>query len=108
MPRVYRLKHATGRMKYQHMKDVQAWRAELKDVIANPPDRHTALEIIKDRMGAEFHDWYTTVYRLRSAGRQEEYEAAIFGKCAELTTPEHVRVATWFDKHFEDIPPMEF
>jgi len=86
MGRVYRLKHATNRMKYQHMQDVMAWKAEIRDLAANPPDRHVALDIIKRIMGDdyEFGRWFDSVYRLRKASKQAEYEAAIYAKLAEI------------------------
>lgn len=87
---VYTLKHGTPKMKYQHMMMVLVWRADLKDVQANPPDRHVALEEIKQSMGAyEFEMWYGQVYQLRAADRNKEYEKKIFDKLEEL----HLSVA---------------
>ncbi len=91
MARVYRLKHATNRMKYQHMQDVLEWRANLNDVITNPPDRHVALETIQTVMGMDFEDWYQGVYSLRKANKHTEYEQAIFAKLAELTQSKSVQ-----------------
>ncbi len=82
--RVYGLKHATGSMKIHHMNMVLDWRAALTENMANPPDRHLALEAIKAADRAGFDAWYDEVYRLRRAGRQAEYEAAIFKKFNEL------------------------
>lgn len=86
--RVYHLKHATGKMKIDHMRMVMDWKADLKDKQENPPDRHIALAQIKDLMGvADFNTWYDKVYDLRRHDQHAEYEQAIFSKLEELTTP---------------------
>lgn len=87
---VYGLKRATPKMKYQHMRMVLDFRADLKDKAENPPDRHVALEEIKGLMSVGFHEWFNDVYKLRSEGKQEEYEAAIFGKLKELSHEERI------------------
>ena len=86
MSRVHGLRNTTPRMKYLHMNRVMAERQDLRDLAANPPDRHVALDIIKRSMGDdyEFGRWYDAVYRLRKASQQAEYEAAIFAKLAEV------------------------
>ena len=86
---VYGLKHATPKMKYQHMNYVLNWRADLQEKQAAPPDRHTAIEQIKVVLGSEaFETWYDQVYKLRNTGRNQEYEQAIFAKLAELNQPQ--------------------
>jgi hypothetical protein len=82
MTGVYGLKRATNKMKYQHMNFILAWRTGLQE----KPDRQTALEQIGALLdGQTFNTWYDQVYALRRAGRQAEYEQAIFTKLAELT-----------------------
>lgn len=82
MSGVYGLKRATPRMKYQHMRFVLEWRAGLQE----KPDRQAALEQIEALLDKEvFGTWYRQVYALRRAGRQSEYEQAIYAKLAELT-----------------------
>lgn len=85
MTKVYHLKHATPKMKYQHMKNVMEFRADLKDKQLNPPDRHIALADIKEMMGSDFHAWYDEIYKLRAANKDTEYEAAIFERLYQLT-----------------------
>jgi hypothetical protein len=82
--RVYTLKRATPRMKYQHMRNMLEFKADLKDKQENPPDRHVALDFIHEQMGGGFHAWYDAVYKLRDEGKQEEYERVIFEKAEEL------------------------
>lgn len=86
--RVYGLKHATGKMKIQHMHMMMEFKADLKDKQENPPDRHVALAQIKDLMGsADFNFWYDKVYELRRCDQHTAYEQAIFSKLEELTAP---------------------
>jgi hypothetical protein len=47
-------------------------------------EREIALEEIKVLMGADFHGWFNDVHRLRSAGKQAEYEDVIYKKLEEL------------------------
>lgn len=53
--------------------------------IANPPDRHVALEQIKAMMPdrEEYYSWFNKAYELKKTSI-DEYEAAIFDKLAEL------------------------
>jgi len=53
--------------------------------IANPPDRHVALEQIKAMMPDRelYYSWFNKVYELKKTSI-EKYEAAIFDKLAEL------------------------
>lgn len=90
---VYGLKHATPKMKYQHMNYVMDWRADLKDLQASPPDRHVALERIKMLMADSlaFNTWYDQVYKLRRANKHEEYEQVIFARLAELLAGDEKR-----------------
>jgi hypothetical protein len=82
---VYGLKHATPKMKYQHMNYVLAWQANLAQLQSAPPDRHVALEKLKQVMGScDFESWYGPVYKLRSTGKPDEYEKTIFVKLDEV------------------------
>lgn len=93
--RVYGLKHATGKMKIQHMHMMMDFKADLKEKQENPPDRHVALAQIKDLMGsADFNTWYDKVYELRRCDQNAAYEQAIFSKLEELTTPVAAPVVT--------------
>lgn len=92
--RVYGLKHATPRMKYQHMNMVLDFRANLAELKANPPDRHVMLEEIRKRMGGDFYEWFADIYRLRSANRQAEYEQAILKKLRALIRKEKLHDKT--------------
>jgi len=84
---VYGLKHATPKMKYQHMNYVLDWRANLAQLQSAPPDRLVALEKIKKVMGScDFENWYGPVYKLRSTGKSDEYEKTIFAKLDEVNT----------------------
>jgi len=59
------------------------FQTELREHVALP--REEALEEIKRRLGADFHGWFNEVYKLRSAGKQDEYEKVIFEKLELLT-----------------------
>lgn len=88
--KVYSLKHATPKMKYQHMKNVMEFKANLKDSqneTMTVGTRQWMIEEIKRLSTAGFTAWYDEVYKLRSEGKHEEYEAAIKAKYAELTEP---------------------
>jgi len=88
MSKVYGLKRATPRMKYQHMNMVLDFRANLADLKSNPPDRHVALDEIHKRLGGDFYPWFEQVYRFRRDNLDEEYEQAIFKKLASLIRKE--------------------
>lgn len=88
MSRVYGLKRATPRMKYVHMNMISNWREHLADLTDHPPDRHVALRIIHEKMGADFETWYDKIYSLRRDGRHAEYEKAIFKKLRALLRKE--------------------
>lgn len=88
MTRVYGLKRATPRMKYVHMNHVMDWRERLADITAHPPDRHVALKIIHEAMGADFENWYAVVYKLRAANMDELYEKEIFKKLKAIQRKE--------------------
>lgn len=83
--RVYGLKRATPKMKYHHMKMMMGFRDSLQEFQLSPPDRHVALFQIEEIMqdSCKFREWYNEIYKLRSAGKQEEYEASIFSKLEE-------------------------
>lgn len=82
--KVYGLKRATQRMKYVHMNYVMNRKARLQDLLANPPDRHVALDHIHSILGSDFETWYNEIYKLRAANRHVEYEQAIFRKLEDL------------------------
>jgi hypothetical protein len=88
--KVYNLKHATPKMKYQHMKSVMEFKANLKDSqneTLTVGTRQWMIEEIKHLSPDSFAAWYDEVYKLRSEGKHEEYKAAIKAKYAELTEP---------------------
>jgi hypothetical protein len=62
------------------------------DLINNKPERHVALEQVKEIMGGDFHGWFNEVHKLRSAGNQQDYEDAIFKKLEELTSDNNTSV----------------
>ena len=62
------------------------YQQDMADLINNKPERHVALEEIKRMMGGDFHGWFNEVYKLRSAGKQQDYEDAIYKKLEELTS----------------------
>lgn len=65
--------------------DKRDFQAELRSLAETPPARHVALEEIKRLMGPEpFKFWYDEVHKLRTAGKKQEYETAIFAKLDEL------------------------
>jgi len=59
---------------------------EIQADIINPPDRHVALEQIKNAMEDReaYYNWFNEIYKLKSAGLISEYEAAITQKLAEV------------------------
>jgi hypothetical protein len=42
--------------------------------------RRRMLKLIESEMGAGFMKWFLALHKLRSSGKQEEYEKAIFDK----------------------------
>jgi len=77
------------------------WNAIQAD-IANPPDRHVALEQIKamipDR--EEYYNWFNKTYELKKAS-VTDYEAAIFQKLEDLLKVEEAdgRESRYKDRH---------
>jgi hypothetical protein len=66
-------------------------RFNMDDAIATDPARArlAALDEIKKAMGPEpFYVWFNDVHKLRAAGNQAEYEAAVFGKAIALAGDE--------------------
>jgi len=59
---------------------------KIRSDILNPPDRHVALEQIKEIMPdrEEYYNWFNKIYELKSVSI-EQYEAAIFRKLESLT-----------------------
>jgi len=59
---------------------------EIQRDLLNPPDRHVALEKIKNAMEDReaYYNWFNEVYKLKSAGLILEYEKAIFNKLDDI------------------------
>jgi len=77
-----RLNHSSARQIRAIVK--KQWDAIQAD-IANPPDRHVALEQIKAMMPdrEEYYNWFNNVYELKKTS-VEKYEKAIFDKLEDL------------------------
>lgn len=85
MAKVYGLKRATPKMKYQHMNMVLAWREELKDKQSRAMTEGTReffLSQIKRMMGhtEKFHIWFDGVYKFRAQNDMQTYEKKIRNK----------------------------
>lgn len=97
--KVYHLKKATPRMKYQHMRNVLEFRADLKEKQAETMTegtRHWMIEEIKRLSPETFHTWYDKVYALRRDGKDTEYETAIRQKYADLQSEiETAEIIAW-------------
>ena len=80
---VYGLKHATPKMKYQHMIFMMEWKKNLAISQLNPSDREQAIEMIKQLMDDydEFIWWFKDTYKIEP---WQDYERAIYDKLDSL------------------------